>query len=55
MTEEKTENSDNPTGNVPQEPILEEPAAASEVPLFLRNNRNIAHGDTQDEMDSAPE
>lgn len=55
MNEEIRENSDNPTGNVSQEPILEDPSKDSDIPLFLRNSHDIAQGNSQDERDDAPE
>ncbi|MDQ4120003.1 MAG: hypothetical protein M3209_00865 [Acidobacteriota bacterium] len=55
MNEERKENSDNPTGNVSQESIVEESGNDSDIPLFLRGNPDIAQGDAQDERDEAPE
>ena len=55
MNEENTENSDNPTGNEPQESFVEKSESDSDVPLFLRNSHDIAQGDFQDERDESPE
>ena len=55
MNEERTENSENPTGNASQEPVLESPGNDSDIPLFLRGNHDIAQENAQDERNSAPE
>jgi hypothetical protein len=54
MNSEHKENSDNPTGNASQEPLIDN-AEAETKPLHLRELPLDAEGNEQDLRDDAPE
>lgn len=56
MDNEIRENSDNPTGNASEEPLVDNvPEEAETKPLYLRERQSDAEGNLQDLRDDAPE
>jgi hypothetical protein len=56
MDKETRENSDNPTGNASEEPLVDNvPEEAETKPLYLRERQSDAEGNLQDLRDDAPE